>query len=55
MRQAQALLDRSLDAQARLWSYVDDFRALALVCVFCVPLVLALKKTVGRGGVSAGH
>ena len=55
LHQAQALLDRSLDGQARLWSYVDDFRALALVCLFCVPLVLALKKTVGRGGVSAGH
>jgi DHA2 family multidrug resistance protein len=55
LHQAQALLDRSLDGQARLWSYVDDFRALALVCAFCVPLVLALKKTVGRGGVSAGH
>jgi DHA2 family multidrug resistance protein len=55
VHQAQALLERSLNGQAALWSYVDDFRGLALVCLICIPLVFALKKTVGRGGVSAGH
>jgi ABC-type uncharacterized transport system permease subunit len=35
---------------------VDDFRYMALVCFACVPLVFALKKTVGKKGVvSAGH
>ncbi len=54
-RQTTFLLNRSLEAQASLWSYVDDFRWIALVCVFCIPVVLALKKAVGKGGVSAGH
>ena len=53
--QAQALLNRSLNAQSALWSYVDDFRGLALVCLACIPLVFALRKTVGRGGVHAGE
>ncbi len=52
---AYALLDRALEGQARLWSYVDDFRYMALVCFLCIPIVLALKKTVGKRGISAGH
>jgi DHA2 family multidrug resistance protein len=56
VRQSYALIGGSLDAQARLWSYVDDFRYMAIVCFACVPIVFALKKTVGRkGAVSAGH
>jgi MFS transporter, DHA2 family, multidrug resistance protein len=56
VRQSYALIGGSLDAQARLWSYVDDFRYMAIVCFACVPIVFALKKTVGRkGAVSGGH
>ena len=56
LRQSYGLINHALDAQARLWSYVDDFRYLALVCFGCVPIVFALKKAVGmKGAVSAGH
>jgi len=56
VQQSYALVGGTLDAQARLWSYVDDFRYMALACFACVPIVFALKKTVGRkGAVGAGH
>jgi len=53
--QAYGLLNQALNAQSRLWSYVDDFRYMALVCFACVPIVFALKKSVGRGRPGAGH
>jgi len=52
---AVALINRILDGQALLWSYVDDFRYMALVCFACIPIVMMLKKTVRSGGLSAGH
>ncbi len=53
--QAYGLLNQALNAQSRLWSYVDDFRYMALMCFACVPIVFALKKSVGRGRPGAGH
>ncbi len=41
---AYKLLDNTLNTQARLWAYVDDFRYMALVCFFCVPIVLFFKR-----------
>jgi DHA2 family multidrug resistance protein len=56
LRRAYGLINEDLNAQARLWSYVDDFRYMAVVCFACVPLVFALKKAVGKkGAASAGH
>jgi DHA2 family multidrug resistance protein len=55
MERATAIVSRMVDGQALLWSYVDDFRYMALVCFGCIPIVFMLKKAVGRGGVSAGH
>jgi DHA2 family multidrug resistance protein len=56
VRQSYGLINQALNGQARLWSYVDDFRYMALVCFGCVPIVFALKKAVGmKGRVSAGH
>ena len=56
LQRAYALMGQSLSAQARLWSYVDDFRYMALACFGCVPIVFLLKKTVGkRGAVGGGH
>jgi len=52
---AHGLINETLNRQARLWSYVDDFRYMALLCFACIPFALAMKKTVGRGGISAGH
>jgi MFS transporter, DHA2 family, multidrug resistance protein len=54
-QQAFGLLNQALNAQSRLWSYVDDFRYMALVCFACVPIVFALKKSVGRGAAGAAH
>jgi len=55
LHQAYALIDRTLNGQALLWSYVDDFRYMALVCFGCIPIVLFLKKSVGKKGISVGH
>jgi DHA2 family multidrug resistance protein len=56
VQKAYALIGVELTQQARLWSYVDDFRYLALTCFACIPIVFLLKKTVGRkGAVGAGH
>jgi DHA2 family multidrug resistance protein len=56
LHQAYGLLGQGLNAQARLWSYVDDFRYMALMCFGCIPIVFALKKSVGRkGALRAGH
>lgn len=55
-QRAYALLAVNLNSQSRLWAYVDDFRYMALVCFCCVPIVFALKKSVGKkGALSAGH
>lgn len=56
LHQSYGLIGEALSGQARLWSYVDDFRYMALVCFGCIPIVFALKKTVGRrGALRAGH
>ncbi len=55
LRQAYALLNQTVNGQARLWSYVDDFRYMALVCFGCVPIVFALKKAVRKGPAGAAH
>ena len=55
VRKAYALVGVELSAQARLWSYVDDFRYMALACFACIPIVFLLKKTVGRKGPQAVH
>ncbi len=56
MQKAYGLIGGELSAQARLWSYVDDFRYMALVCFACVPIVFMLKKAVSRKGAQpVGH
>jgi len=53
---ALGVIDGLVNQQARLWSYVDDFRYLAFACFLCVPLVFMLKKAVAKpGAVSAAH
>jgi DHA2 family multidrug resistance protein len=56
LRRAYGLINLGLNGQARLWSYVDDFRYMALACFGCVPIVFALKKAVAkRGAAPAAH
>ncbi len=53
---AIGIIDGLVNQQARLWSYVDDFRYLAFACFLCVPVVFMLKKAVAkRGAVSSAH
>ena len=53
---AYGILNSSVNIQARLWSYVDDFRYLALVCFACIPIVFILKKAIAKkGAVTAAH
>jgi DHA2 family multidrug resistance protein len=41
---AFSLTQTSLDHQAQLWAYVDDFRYLALLCAICIPVAFLFKK-----------
>jgi MFS transporter, DHA2 family, multidrug resistance protein len=42
--QSYGLLYQTLQQQALLWSYVDQFRMLVIVCLLCAPLVFLFKK-----------
>jgi DHA2 family multidrug resistance protein len=54
-RQAYKLLERSVEQQAALLSYVDDFRYIAFLCLFCAPIAFAMKRVRGRGKASMAH
>jgi hypothetical protein len=56
--QAYGAIYRTLQQQASLWSYLDVFRLLVIVCLVCVPLVFLFKKpkrAVVRGELAAAH
>ncbi len=56
MHKAYALIGEMVAGQALLWSYVDDFRYMALVSFACIPIVFILKKAIPRKGApSIGH
>jgi DHA2 family multidrug resistance protein len=51
-----ALIQRGLNQQSIVYSYVDDLRYMALLCLLCVPIVLFFRKVKARkGAVSAAH
>ncbi len=52
---AYKLLEGTLNAQARLWAYVDDFRYMALMCFACAPLVLLFVRAKRRGAPAGAH
>jgi DHA2 family multidrug resistance protein len=52
---AYAIIERGLNQQATLYSYVDDLRYMALVCFACVPLLFLLKKVKKKPGAVAAH
>ncbi len=47
-------LAREVLHQSAVWSYVDDFRYMALGCFCCVPIVWILKRVKARAGAAAG-
>jgi DHA2 family multidrug resistance protein len=53
--QAYKLLERSLEQQAALLSYVDDFRYLGFLCLACAPIAFLMKRVRGRGKASMAH
>jgi len=53
---AYALIDRGLNQQAVIYSYVDDLRYIAVVSLVCILVVMLLKKAKAKpGAVSAAH
>lgn len=54
MLRAYGLIENGLNAQAIVYSYVDDLRYLAVVCLLSVPVVMLLKKA-RRKGPAAVH
>jgi DHA2 family multidrug resistance protein len=46
---ALSLTNASLNGQAQLWAYVDDFRYLALLCAVCVPFAFLFRKAAKKG------
>lgn len=55
LRRAYGLVNLTLNSQARLWSYVDDFRYMALACFACIPIVFTLKKAIRKGPAGPAH
>jgi DHA2 family multidrug resistance protein len=55
--QSQAFqeINRHLQRQAELLSYVDDFRYMALACFCCVPLVWMLKRVKNAKAAAGAH
>ena len=54
-RQAIGILNRTLEGQSALWSFVDDFRYLAVLCFLCAPIAFAMVKVRRRGGATMAH
>ncbi len=54
-RQALDILNRIWQSQAALWSFVDDFRYLAVLCFLCAPIAFAMVKVRKRGGPTMAH
>jgi DHA2 family multidrug resistance protein len=44
MRQAYFLLQRSVERQAMMLAYIDNFRLLSIMALFLIPAVLIVKK-----------
>ncbi len=42
--QSYGWMYQTLQQQASLWAYIDQFRMLVIVCLLCVPLVFLFKK-----------
>ena len=54
--QAYGVLYQTLQQQAGLWAYVDNFRLLALICLALVPIIFLFKKgKASPGAAAAAH
>jgi DHA2 family multidrug resistance protein len=56
LMQAYGVLYQTLQQQAGLWAYVDNFRLLALICMALVPIIVLFKKgKVSPGAAAVAH
>lgn len=53
--QAEALLYGSMQRQAALWAFVENFRLFGLLCLGCLPLIWLFKKVRKGSRAMAGH
>jgi DHA2 family multidrug resistance protein len=49
--QAIARIGQQVQQQSELYSYVDDFRYMAMACFLCVPMVWLVKRVKAKGPV----
>ena len=49
--QAIARIGRQVQQQSEVYSYVDDFRFMAMACFLCVPMVWMVKRVKAKGDV----
>lgn len=53
---ANLMLQNGLEQQATLYSYVDDLRYMALLCILCVPIVFFVRSVKAKKGAApAAH
>jgi MFS transporter, DHA2 family, multidrug resistance protein len=50
---AYALIQSTLDQQATVYAYIDDLRYMAIVCLFCMPIIFLVRKVKARQGATA--
>jgi DHA2 family multidrug resistance protein len=53
LRKALGMIDQSLLRQSMLLAFVNNFRLLAVICAFCIPLVFILKHVRTQGSAAA--
>jgi DHA2 family multidrug resistance protein len=53
--QAYKLVELSLDRQAALLSYNDNFRYIAFLCFLCAPIAFAMNRVRGRAKAAMAH
>jgi len=52
--QAYGLIYQTLQQQAGLWAYVEQFRMLMPICLLLVPIILLFRKARGPAPAGAG-
>jgi DHA2 family multidrug resistance protein len=51
-KQAYALIEGTLQRQAAMLAYIDDFRLLGISILAMIPLVFLMKKSKPGGGIA---